>query len=277
LNPETTAAKPLSPWLALVVGNSRLHWGLFADNQWLGGWHTDHLSAAQMQALASANFAAHRWERLELGLPSPIMQAGGLEGRSPLPLWAAAVVPSVLDQLVFYPHLHRVDLGQVPLSGLYPTLGIDRALAVLGAGKTYGWPSLVIDCGTALTYTAADQGGLVGGAIAPGLGLQLKTLNTFTDQLPKVLVDPEQLPHRWALATPDAMASGVIYTLLAGVRDFIADWQQHYPGGQVVLTGGDGAAIATYLAQQKSPLSTHLIQDDNLAFWGLRACRQQTL
>ena len=260
-----------------MVGNSRLHWGLFADTQWLGGWHTAHLSAAQVQALASANFAAHRWECLGLGLPSSIMQAGGLEGRSPLPLWAAAVVPSVLDQLAFYPHLHRVDLGQVPLAGLYPTLGIDRALAVLGAGETYGWPSLVIDCGTALTFTAADQGGLVGGAIAPGLGLQLKTLNTSTDQLPRVMVDPGQLPQRWAIATPEAMASGVIYTLLAGIRDFIADWQHHYPDGQVVVTGGDGAAIATYLGQQQRPLSTQLIHDDNVAFWGLQLCRQHTL
>ncbi|TVP62170.1 MAG: pantothenate kinase [Leptolyngbya sp. LCM1.Bin17] len=269
--------KPPSHWLALVVGNSRLHWGLFVGQQWLAGWHTAHLPADQLQTLAAAHFSAQCWADLGLDLPTSLGQRGWLEGQVPLPLWAAAVVPSVLHQLASYPHLHVVDLGQVPLFGLYPTLGIDRALAVLGAGETYGWPSLVIDCGTALTFTAADQGGLVGGAIAPGLGLQLKALNVFTDQLPKVLVDPGQLPHRWAIATPDAIASGVIHTLLAGIHDFVADWQQHYPGGQVVLTGGDGAAIATYLAQQNSSLSTHLIRDDNLAFWGLRACRQQTL
>jgi len=44
-----------------------------------------------------------------------------------------------------------------------------RALAVLGAGKKYGFPCLVIDAGTALTFTGVDRDKkLVGGAIDPG-------------------------------------------------------------------------------------------------------------
>ena len=35
-------------------------------------------------------------------------------------------------------------------------MGIDRALAGFGAGKQFGFPCLVIDAGTALTFTAID-------------------------------------------------------------------------------------------------------------------------
>jgi len=53
-----------------------------------------------------------------------------------------------------YPDVHVITLNQVP--PVYPTLGIDRALALWGAGETWGWPMLVIDAGTALTLTGAD-------------------------------------------------------------------------------------------------------------------------
>jgi type III pantothenate kinase len=41
--------------------------------------------------------------------------------------------------------------------GLYSTMGCDRALAAYGAGEKYGYPTLVIDGGTALTLTGDDS------------------------------------------------------------------------------------------------------------------------
>ena len=40
---------------------------------------------------------------------------------------------------------------------MYPTLGIDRALALYSAGSTFRFPVLVIDAGTALRFTGADS------------------------------------------------------------------------------------------------------------------------
>jgi type III pantothenate kinase len=70
-----------------------------------------------------------------------------------LPLYLASVVPSQTALWQTYPDVHIITLDQVPLQGVYPTLGIDRALALWGAGETWGWPMLVIDAGTALTLT----------------------------------------------------------------------------------------------------------------------------
>lgn len=60
-----------------------------------------------------------------------------------------------------------------------------------------GWPVMVVDCGSALTFTAGNRHGrLAGGAILPGVRLQLAALGTRTAQLPSDVTLPEQLPPR---------------------------------------------------------------------------------
>jgi pantothenate kinase type III len=75
-----------------------------------------------------------------------------------IPIVIASVVPSQtqlwqtwLDSTT-YPY-RILSLADIPLAGLYPTLGIDRALAGLGVGQQLGFPCLTIDGGTALTFT----------------------------------------------------------------------------------------------------------------------------
>ena len=162
-----------------------------------------------------------------------------------------------------------ITLDQVPLQGMYSTLGIDRALALWGAGQKWGFPILVIDGGTALTFTGVDaKGCLVGGAILPGIGLQLATLAGRTGQLP--IVDlPQQLPPQYALNTQEAMQSGVIYTLMAGIKDFIQAWWYSFPQGHVVVTGGDRTVLVSYLQSQFPEIATRLLVEPNLIFWGI--------
>lgn len=75
-----------------------------------------------------------------------------------------------------------------------------RDLSVLtnrGLCHASGWPVMVVDCGSALTFTAGDkEGKLGGGAILPGVRLQLAALGTRTAQLPSNVTLPEQLPPR---------------------------------------------------------------------------------
>jgi type III pantothenate kinase len=154
---------------------------------------------------------------------------------------------------------------------MYPTLGIDRALALWGAAQTWGFPILVIDAGTALTFTGADANHhLVGGAILPGLGLQLATLSGRTGQLPTVEL-PQQLPQRYALNTQQAMQSGVIYTLVAGIKDFIEAWWRDFPQGNVAITGGDRTLLVNYLQSQFPEIAARLMVEQNLIFWGMRS------
>jgi type III pantothenate kinase len=261
-----------SPWLALVVGNSRLHWGAFAGAQWLGAWHTPHLLPDQAHTLMESGFAAWAWasfaketwesEPPDLGTPT-----------APIDLWMAALVEEQGDLWRQYTHCHEVTTNQVPLGQTYPTLGVDRALALVGAGDTYGWPVLVVDGGTALTLTAGADQSLVGGAIWPGLRSQFRALHDYTDGLPLISPDVRTLPPRWATTTAEAMASGVLYSQLAGLRDFITDWRQRYTGGQVVFTGGDGPILAAALIAQNPDWAGIIQVDSALAFWGLRVCR----
>ncbi|MEC4814341.1 MAG: pantothenate kinase [Scytonema sp. PMC 1069.18] len=229
-------------WLALIIGNSRLHWAWFRGETLLRTWDTNHLPSPQT-------------------LPIDY---------SSLPLYLASVVPSQTALWQSYPNVRIITLDQVPLQGIYSTLGIDRALALWGAGQQWGFPMLVIDAGTALTFTGADGNKcLIGGAILPGLGLQLATLTTRTGQLPSVEL-PHQLPQRFALNTQDAMQSGVLYTLVAGIKDFVEAWWRSYPFGKIAMTGGDRTVLFNYLQSQFPEIAAQIIVEPNLIFWGIR-------
>lgn len=263
-------------WLALVVGNSRFHWGIFEANRFLQRWDTAHCSPSQLEELHQQKFASLAWTRA--GIQSP--PAWSPTGQDWPEVWAASVVETTLEGLASYPALTVIKRHQLPLQDLYETVGVDRALTLLGAGTVYGWPVLVVDGGTALTFTAGEEairggpGRLIGGAILPGLGLQFRALHDHTDQLP--WLDHRQLPwpDRWARTTEGAIASGVFHTHLAGVQDFLANWWQLYPGGKVLFTGGDGEWITDLLRQHQPPLPHPIHHDANLMFWGVRAYRQ---
>jgi type III pantothenate kinase len=223
-------------WLALAIGNSRCHWAWFIGQELQDYWHSDYVSADNwsQQLVLPDNFATYlKSQQLQL---------------AEIPIYLASVVPA--QTKLWQPYVQKVfTLVDIPLLNLYPTLGIDRALAAYGAGQIYGYPVLVIDGGTALTITGIDgDRRLVGGAICPGLGLQLQSLSAGTAALPQLQI-PAVLPHRWAQDTPSAIMSGVLYGSIAGLQDFIQDWHQQFPDSPVLVTGGDGGLLQSYLKQ----------------------------
>ena len=253
-------------WLALEIGNSRLHWALFVGETLYSAWDTDHLPESVIQHLAECQTLNDLLEKI---FPQGVYLTNTLP---PCPLFVACVVPSQTAIWRTYPNIRVITLDQLPLTGVYPTLGIDRALALWGAGKTWGFPMLVIDAGTALTFTAADANQcLVGGAILPGLGLQFATLGQQTGQLPLVeMQNFPSLPARFALNTTEAIQSGVIYTILAGIKDFIEAWLQLFRDGKIAIKGGDRTLLLKYLQDLYPEIADSLIVEQNLIFWGMR-------
>jgi len=269
-------------WLALSIGNSRLHWAQFSGNNLQHTWDTPHLSVADVQELIATQFTATQFIQRDTTLPSPYCNSD-----TPISLWIASVVPQQSQLWQEYVAAHFITLEQVPLAGLYSTLGIDRALAALGAIAIMRSPVLVIDAGTALTFTGVDGARLIGGAILPGLGLQFRSLQQATAALPNALpaalpaseerVAPQLLPPRWARNTTDAIASGIIYTLLAGLQAFVNDWWQQFPTSPVLLTGGDRDRLYTYLTTTMPAMESKLTVEPHLIFWGMRSVRQEQL
>ncbi len=335
-------------WLALEIGNSRLHWALFIDKNLDCTWDTDHLSESVIQHLSQCqtldDFPPHKrrgrggaWgcggevstsehetsasehetstsehetstsehetstsehetstsehetstsehgtstsehgtSTSEHGTSTSEHETSASEhetSHSPIPILLASVVPSQTALWQSYSNVRVITLNQIPLKGVYPTLGIDRALALWGAAKTWGFPMLVIDAGTALTFTGVDANQcLVGGAILPGLGLQLATLNQNTGQLPLLETGNFAcLAPRFAMNTAEAIQSGVIYTVVAGIKDFMTAWWELFPQGNVAIKGGDRALLLNYLQVLYPKIAARLIVEENLIFWGMR-------
>ncbi len=245
-----------------MVGNSRLHWGLFIDKTLYSIGDTFHLPESVIQKLAQYPTLDNWLTVISLPNNLPIIP------HDPIPLILASVVPNQTVLWQSYPNLRLITLEDVPLKQMYPTLGIDRALAIWGAGITWGFPTLVIDAGTALTFTGADNHQcLIGGAILPGLGLQLSSLGQKTGQLPLLETGLMiSLPTRFAMNTSTAIQSGVVYTLLSGIKYFIEAWWQLFPQGQIVMTGGDSNLLKNYLQQQFPDIADRLIVDNKLIF-----------
>ncbi len=221
----------VSDWLALAIGNSRLHWAWFRADRLQTTWDTPHYAAATIKQMI-AN-----------GLQFSPEVADLPQWRSGIPLTIASVVPAQTQLWQAYPQARVLQLADVTLGNVYPTLGIDRALALCGAIQTYGAPVLVIDGGTALTLTGADgDRNLVGGAILPGVRSLFLSLHRSTAALPEVGLR-ERLPDRWAMDTDEAIRSGIVHTVTAGVNAFMDDWWGRYPGCPIVFTGGDGALL----------------------------------
>eukprot|EP00588_Corethron_pennatum_P002523 CAMPEP_0194299064 /NCGR_PEP_ID=MMETSP0169-20130528/60514_1 /TAXON_ID=218684 /ORGANISM="Corethron pennatum, Strain L29A3" /LENGTH=1780 /DNA_ID=CAMNT_0039049125 /DNA_START=26 /DNA_END=5365 /DNA_ORIENTATION=+ len=163
----------------------------------------------------------------------------------------------------------------------YTGMGVDRLAAIRGAAKISGYPALVIDGGTAMTYTAADSSGkIIGGAIGAGVGLKLFALKHRTDALPEVdpsevykmvknLVEKKQKIQFFAKSTKDAMIVDIVIELLNKLRSITSEWlslvgckgRKGGPGSLILsskenverniyLTGGDGALFELLLNSQ---------------------------
>ena len=279
-------------WLALVIGNTRLHWGYFEGDRLLATWHTPHLERDLARRVQSSSFDRDSWQRIPglvysevAGESSRLQKPTSLSPRS---LWIASVVPAQTPlwanqrssdgEKTHQVPAFVVERSRIPLQNIYPTLGVDRAINLLGAGYSLGWPVLVIDAGTALTFTAGENNAVLGGAILPGMRLQARMLAQKTADLPLVedwlLVKQPALPERWAATTDGAIASGLTYGVLSTLRDYLASWWQQFPTGNAVLTGGDGPALHALLQQKTPEIASRVHIDSNLMFAGIQRYRK---
>jgi type III pantothenate kinase len=117
-------------------------------------------------------------------------------------------------------------------------VGADRICNAIAVHATYGGPAIVVDFGTATTFTAVSgDGDFLGGAIAPGIGISVDALVEHTSQLPRVeLIKPKTVIARSTVA---AMQAGILFGFVGQVEEIVRRMRMEL-GGQVktIATGG---------------------------------------
>ena len=101
----------------------------------------------------------------------------------------------------------------------------------------YGTPTLVVDCGTCITFTSSSERGfgIRAGGILPGIQTQFDSMSEHTAALPRIVINDEikrmsnEKNSRIELfvkgnKTKEAMIAGVVVGSCAVVREAIAQW-----------------------------------------------------
>ena len=154
--------------------------------------------------------------------------------------------------------------------GRYETMGMDRLACMRAAGKIWGFPALVIDGGTSLTYTACDRKGhVVGGGITVGLLAKFRALAAHSSKAPGMVGvrDPEQMLKAvdsvlskdeplgfFARNTEDAVISSFLKETAFHLREVIKKYLDDIYSKESIEVGkgvtGDGGAPANVNVSQ---------------------------
>ena len=130
-------------------------------------------------------------------------------------------------------------------------IGADRLANAVAVAALYGWPAIVVDFGTAVTFDIiSEQKNYIGGVIAPGLEAMTNFLYQRTALLPKLsLKEPRRTIGK---STIEAMLSGAVFGYRGLVREILGRIKaEQFPCKKVyiVATGGYAQLIAGRLPE----------------------------
>ena len=224
--------------IAIDIGNTRVGVGLFT-----AGKSADpaiRFNHADIQSEMLAHL-----EKLCAGTSDGGRRPDGVVLASVAPEWTNRVAELVNNHCGMTPEIVGSDL-KIPLQTSLTdesTVGVDRLLGALCAYVNTEQACVIISAGTALVVDCVDaEGVFLGGAIAPGLAMAAKAMNTGTALLPLADLNPPQEP--FGRDTMEALNLGA-YAATRGAAAYLleryAEKLGHWP--HVVATGGDAMRI----------------------------------
>ena len=245
--------------LAIDVGNTQTHLGMFGDGVLVEHWRTATVRQATADELASQFASLLELRGLSLGDVD------------------AAVVSSVVPQLAReyeavserYLDGGLLLVGPGVRSGMPirienpQELGADRLVNAVAAYDRFRTASVVVDFGTAITYDAvSSEGEYLGGIISPGIEVSMEALTERGAKLPKVdLAPPAELIGR---TTQAAIQSGVVYGFAGQIDGIVARLREELGvEARAIATGGLASAIVPFCEELDEV-------DDELTLTGLR-------
>ena len=223
------------PVLAIQVGNTRIKIAVFRGEDPL-----EVVFIAKDDLAGAVEAATRLYESIGAEPDSSVVVASVNKPVSD------ALVGALRDQLscdiYAIPDDMPAPIGTCLDAGARP--GVDRLLNAAAAYAKLGQACIVIDAGTCVTVDFVDGEGVFhGGAIAPGVRMQLKAMHEHTAALPAIdFAVPEGLA--WGSNTRDAMLRGVYHGTRGLVWRLVERYAEQYGGFPlVVATGGDAAAL----------------------------------
>ncbi len=146
--------------------------------------------------------------------------------------------PLVLGKNMKVPVINKYDFPR--------QVGQDRLVNAYAALCLYGYPAIVVDFGTAITFDiVSKKGEYLGGLILPGLGISLEALTQKTALLPKVKIRPPK--KLIGKNTADSMLSGMVYGFALMTDGLINKLKLLLKGRtKIIGTGGNIEFIAKY-------------------------------
>jgi len=228
---------PDAPIIVIDIGNTTT-----SVAAWHGGALKTPLAVATNQPLAFEETYAAHVKSAPLGRPAATV--------------ISSVVPDALERIRVHV-LARQEQEALVVGETIPlpmdvavkdkrAIGVDRVCEAAAAYDKLQAACTVVSFGTAVTVDLVDDDGvLLGGAILPGLRMQLRALHENTAALPEVQPGIPELPY--GRDTTEAIQNGVCRGLTGAVRALVeayATHLNHWP--HVVATGGDVAFLAPH-------------------------------
>ena len=228
--------------LACDIGNSDITLGLFQEDQWAQVWRIP--SVVDRPELFYG--ITIRDNFFESGIPLALVQK----------IVISSVVPDLTDKIINVTvtlfQRNPIVLGP----GLYPRLpiqvlnpyeiGSDLVANALAAYTKFKRSAIVVDFGTALTFTTlSNEGRILGVAIAPGLKTAIKSLSQNTAKLFDV---PLEMPtSALGRGTAHAIQAGILIGYEGLVQSILSKIKEEMKDDllPVVATGGLSAVIKT--------------------------------
>ena len=224
--------------LLVDIGNARIKWALQDGDGWTSG------SPLLRQSKAFKDLARPAWK--ELGTPDRVVvsSVAGSDYDKSVHTW-------VKRRWKLAPEFLHSTGSQCGVTNAYKQperLGNDRWAYLLAARAAYRAPTIIVDCGTAITVDAlAADGRHLGGLIAPGMELMASSLACKAPCIE--ILDHEN--HDIALlgsSTEVGVTGGVLYAAVSLVDRVFQDLRGELgKSARLLITGGDAERIVPLL------------------------------
>lgn len=226
--------------LAIDIGNTHIHVGLFQGKKLIGNWKLlSKIQFSQKEYLGQVKKLSPKIKEVKQCAIASVVP--------PLTRVFQKVAIALTGSMPIV--VNATNAGGLKIKVDHPKeVGADRIVNCLAAYELYEAPAIVIDFGTAITFDlVSKKKEYLGGVIAPGMELTAKALHLNTALLPEVsLAKPKQVR---GTNTQACIQSGIYYSSIGLAETIIARLKKElaWRHPKIILTGGQAKMISPEL------------------------------